>query len=364
MKEELFSIDKNGNIKHWMIETIGNIIYVRYGRYLGKMQEKVTYCQAKNEGRANERSPEEQAILEATSKWKKQIDKCYRPTIEEAQRVGEVLPMLAHNFLSHGNRISFPCYVSPKLDGVRCIATVDGSSVTLTSRTGKEFDCPDHICEDLEQLSYLTGIKKFDGELYTHGTPLQNIVGTVMKPNTLTKRLQYHIFDLPSGDVWEDRLQSLRSMKKLQRFDSLNFVDCILVDSKAAASILLEQFMKDGYEGLMLRNINGKYEYNYRSLDLQKWKVMQDLEAKVVDVNEDKNGEGVLICEFKSDTYGWLQFKCKIRGTHEERLYHNQTKLIGKWITVIYQQFTEDGVPQFPVGLCVRECNSAGEPSI
>lgn len=362
MKKELFAVDKNDKIKHWIVETDGADVVVHHGRYNGKMQTKRTTCKAKNVGRANETTPIEQAILEAEAKYTKQIDKCYRGTIEEAREVGQVLPMLAHNFLDHGHRISFPCYVSAKLDGVRCIATVDGTSVMLNSRGGKEYPCPEHIYDELVHLSYLTGITKFDGELYIHGTKLQHIVSAVKKPNEMTPKLVYSVFDLPSKLGWSKRWELLKDLKK-QRLESVQVVDCVLVSNKAAAEVMLGQYMGQGYEGLMLRNIDGKYEYNHRSADLQKWKLMQDLEAKVVDVVEDKNGEGVLICEFKSDK-SYLQFKCKMRGTHEERLYAEQKKLIDSWITVIYQQFTEDGIPQFPVGAGVRECDDEGNPIV
>lgn len=360
MKKELFAVDKNDNVKHWTVETNGAEIIVCHGRYLGKMQKKVTVCKAKNVGRANETTPAEQAILEAEAKYTKQIDKCYRATIEEARRVGQVLPMLAHNFLDHGHRISFPCYVSAKLDGVRCVATVDGDNVTLTSRGGKEYPCPEFIHDELVNLSYLTGINKFDGELYIHGTKLQHIVSAVKKPNDLTPKLKYHIFDLPNTDKWEDRWLKLKEIKTKHRLDHMEIVDCIKVENKLSAEMMLHKYMSQGYEGLMLRNLDGKYEYNHRSADLQKWKIMQDLEAKVLNVVEDKNGEGVLTCLMAGSKD--KTFDVKMRGTHEERLFANQKKLVGKWIVVIYQALTEAGLPQFPVGSHVRECDEKGNP--
>lgn len=357
--KELFAVDKKGNVKHWTVTTDGADVIISHGRLGGKMQTKVTTCKGKNIGRSNETTPMEQAVLEAEAKYTKQIDKCYRPTIEGAEQVGQVLPMLAQNFLEHGHRIKFPCYVSPKLDGVRCIATVNGTDVTLTSRGGKEYLCPEHIYDELVHVSYLTGITKFDGELYIHGMKLQHIVSAVKKPNSDTKHLRFCVFDIPSDKTWENRLTELKSIKEHCR-DGLEVVGAILVKSKTDAEVFLHRFMNEGYEGIMLRNISGMYEFNHRSADLQKWKIMQDLEAKVLSVEEDKNGEGVLNCHMKGDVN--KIFKCKMRGSHEERLLKEQRKLIGKWITVIYQQLTEDGLPQFPVGAAVRNCDEEGNP--
>lgn len=358
--KELFAVDKNDNIKHWTVEVEGDTIIVSHGRYLGKMQVKKTVAKAKNIGRANETTPEQQAVLEAEAKFTKQFDKCYRPTIEEARTVGQLLPMLAHNYLDHHHRIKYPCYVSTKLDGVRCMAEVtNGTEVTLHTRGGKTYPCPKEIYDDIIMLNYFTGIKKFDGELYCHGMKLQDIVSAVKKPNENTIKIKYHIFDVPNGEGWENRWATLKTLKK-HRLDHIEIVDNVLVNSEDSARMMLNQYIKQGYEGIMLRNVDGKYEFNHRSASLQKWKLMQDLEARVLSVEEDKNGEGVLTCHMKGDVT--KLFKCKMRGSHEERLANEQRKLIGKWITVIYQQFTNDGLPQFPVGAAVRECDEEGNP--
>lgn len=359
MKKELFALDKKGNVKHWMIEVSGDHILVCHGRLGGKMQLKTTVAKPKNVGRANETSAEEQALLEAESKYKKQLDKCYRPTVAEAKQVGGVLPMLAHNYLDHGHRINFPCDVSRKLDGLRCLAVVDESTVTLFSRGGKTYPCPEQIKKELLFVSKQSGITKFDGELYIHGVKLQHIVSAAKKPNDLTKELVFHIFDLPSEEVWSTRKAKLELLQ-LGTTRSLAKVDNVYARSADEARLYLKAFIEEGYEGLMLRNFDGKYEYNHRSADLQKWKLMQDTEAYVLSVETDKNGEGVLTCHLPQKEN--KPFKCKMKGSHKERTTEMMELLIGKWIVVKYQQFTEDGIPQFPVGVAVRDCDEYGIP--
>lgn len=359
--KELFAVDKNGGVKHWTIEVLESTIIVRHGKFGGKMQSKETTVKGKNIGKANETSPHEQALREAEAKYSKQLDKCYRPTIEEARNVGEALPMLAHNYLQQSHRIIFPCDVSPKLDGVRCIASIVDDEVTLHSRGGKTYDCPEHIRRELILVAKKAHIEKLDGELYIHGLPLQDIVSAVKKPNMNTHRLEFHVFDIPVQRVpWTERKNMLEAVKQACRLP-LKVVQNVTVNSEDSARIFLTKFMNEGYEGLMLRNLRGVYEFNHRSHNLQKWKLMNDAEAKVVDVVIDNNKEGVLICEFNGGA-GWIQFKCKMKGTHEERIFEKQQKLIGQWITFKYQALTNDGVPQFPVGLYVRECDKEGNP--
>ena len=57
--------------------------------------------------------------------------------------------------------------------------------------------------------------------------------------------------------------------------------------------------MAEGYEGTVLRNFCGEYEYGQRSCNALKWKKFNTDEAKVIGAEEDKNGEGVLICQLK-----------------------------------------------------------------
>lgn len=358
--KQLYAIDKKGEVKHWTIEVLGDTIVVRHGKLGGKMQAKETTVKGKNLGKANETSPAEQALREAEAKYAKQLDKCYRPTIEEAKDVGEALPMLAHNYLQQSHRIVFPCDVSPKLDGVRCIASIVGDEVTLHSRGGKTYDCPEHIRRELILVAKKAHIEKLDGELYIHGLPLQDIVSAVKKPNMNTHQLEFHVFDIPVQRVpWLERKNTLEAVEQAARAP-VKVVKNVTVNNEAAARIFLNKYMNEGYEGLMLRNHRGAYEFNHRSHNLQKWKLMNDAEAFVLDVEKDLNGEGVLRLHMSGDKS--KIFKCKMKGDHEFRSYENQLGLVGKWITYKYQALTNDGLPQFPVGLYIRECDEEGNP--
>lgn len=318
-------------------------------------------CTGKNIGRANETTPEEQAQLEAEAKYKKQLDKLYRPTIEELESVGNKLPMLAHDYTKVGYRLAYPCYVSPKLDGVRCLATLGNGKVTFTSRGGKEYRVPKHLYAALMEIMPEQGELVLDGELYIHGMELNQIVSAVKNTdNPKHYEMEFHVFDVPSEKPFSERYLDLCDIERHYGFDGvIRMVKCSRVNSEDEARGWLATHMNNGFEGIMLRNPEGPYTFNHRSSDLQKWKEFKDCEAQIVSVDCDKNNEAVFNCRLPND----ITFKCKMRGSHAERLFEVHSGFNeGRWITVRYQQLTEFGVLQFPVGIAFRNCDSEGNP--
>lgn len=360
--ETLFGADKNGKIKSWMVSVDDNQVIVSYGRLGGKLQSKSTISSAKNIGKKNETTPHEQALKDAESKWNKQIDKGYRLTKEEALAAASesLRPMLASDYTKVGHSIIYPCDVSRKLDGVRCIEKFD-KVPTFTSRGGKSYEVPSHIARELSILHDYIESVVLDGELYIHGVPLQDIISCVKKHNEMTPDLKFYIFDVPSDEEWESRSESLDIIKELIKSLELEHIKVVTnefaKDEDDARQIMLG-YTFEGYEGLMLRNLSGKYEWNNRSRSLQKWKDFQDEEALVLDFEEDNNQEAVLIAQLTSG----IKFRVKMRGNHSYRSISNGSSFVGKWITVRYQQLTKDGAPQFPVGVAVRACDSEGNP--
>lgn len=355
----LYGKDTKGNIKVWSISVEGAVITVSHGKLGGKIQNKYTTCVSKNIGKANETTPEQQASLEADAKYKKQLDKLYKPSVEDLDNVEKQLPMLALDYTKAGHRIKYPCYVSPKLDGVRCIAHYNGLVVTLMSRGGQYYPVPAKIGFAIQTISELTGIDTFDGELYIHGEKLQDIVSCVKKENEMTDRLEFWIFDLPSDKIWSQRYEDLMMLHdEIVGISCIKLVSNYIADNENDARQAMNMYLQKGFEGMMLRNSEGLYKYSHRSPDLMKWKDFKDEEALVVGVTKDKLGEGVLKCRLTNGVY----FECKMKGNHEYRLFDNMMTLVGSWISFKYQALTADGVPQFPVGLYERACDTNGNP--
>lgn len=366
-KKTLFGVDKSGGIKQWSVWTEGGCVLVEHGRLNGKTQEKKTKCKPKNVGRANETSPEEQAQLEAMSKWNKQYDKYYRETLEEAQELLTEGVMLAQDYSKKPHFLEEEFYVSPKLDGLRCKTTfVDGEPI-WHSRGGKTYPVPQHLAEDLKALNKV-GYETMDGEAYIHGVKLQTIQSCVKKTNIMTPQVTYQIFDIPSlGSKWEERLKMLNGLSTFttqRNMLSIAVVDQMLC-TKGNLDLMLEQYLKLGYEGIMMRNLGGEYLFqNKRSNDLLKYKIMFDSECKVLSCVEDKNSQGKFTVEWTNpDTDVTVTFDLSMNGNQEDNHYDKLSKMIGGWITFKYQDLTEDGVPTFARGLYFRDCDNNGVPN-
>lgn len=352
-KVNLFGLDKSGGYKTWSISTDGDKVIIVHGKEGGKLQTKIDTVKGKNIGRSNETTPEQQAELEAKSRINKQIDKGYRESKEDLGDI-PLLPMLAHDYLKQGHRITYPCFGSPKLDGVRCLAIRKMSGVDLLSRGGKSYSVS-HIQQQLEKLMKVGDI--FDGELYIHGLYLEEIVSAVKKYNPNTPKLNFVIFDKITQESYEHRLISMQALRRYTlscveapHIDVINF--CELQDENHMKE-MHDKYVQDGYEGIMLRNYKGFYESGKRSADLQKYKQFRDEEFEIVDVLEDRNGNAVFEC---FDTTADAKFTVTY-GDFEQRKHQleNPKEYVGKMLTVKYQARYKDSLlPQFPTGVVIR----------
>ena len=273
-----------------------------------------------------------------------------------------VLPMVAHPFDdAHQKHLHYPCYVQPKLDGVRMMAALsnDSTDVSLYSRTGKPFS---HLLQRFRQALLdlrLPPGTVLDGELYLHGVGFQPIVSMAKNKSTVAThcKLQYHVYDVVLDVGYEDRLQFLSSIQ-IAGNRVVVLVDTVVATNLTDVKRLLANFEKQGYEGIMLRDRNGPYATGKRSNTLLKLKSFQDAEFLIVGVEEAGGkdaGTAVFVC---MATNGAL-FRVRPTGTMAERakmlqrgpeLIHSQSKL-----TVRFQELTEGGVPRFPVGVAIRD---------
>ena len=111
----------------------------------------------------------------------------------------------------------------------------------------------------------------------------------------------------------------------------------------------------DKYEGAILRNRDSIYEFR-RSKHLQKFKTFSDDEFEIIDFKEGTGHDlGTVI--WKCKTKSGKEFDVRPIGTVQERseLFKNGDILVGKMLTVTYQELSEFGVPRFPVGKTIRD---------
>ena len=441
---KLYAIDKNGKIKVWtaavLQPTDKNAVAAAYatarithGYIDGKQQVSLRdYNVGKNIGRSNETTPLAQCISETRRKWTDKKEKeaytetkpadygegygdisgnNYDDTDDDddvASDTGPFLPMLAQTFdpatadLAAGTKkkkvIKFPCYVQPKLDGLRCVSyatrTANDASIVLQSRTGAFFTGLPHIAAALRPYLSQHPSVVIDGELYTDQMPFEELAGLIKKKKITEsdvarlKKVKYHVYDIydhAQHDMpYSERMDVLASAVRRcgcvandtltasgRMLRSAAATTTVVATEDAAAVVVLvrtekvavlsefrqlfAEFVEAGYEGIMLRNAAGVYRANYRSNDLQKYKEFLEDEYRIIDFTQGEGrdaGAVIWVCE----TADGKEFSVRPRGTMEQRRdwFNDGASYIGKNLTVVYQELTEEGKPRFPVGKAVR----------
>ena len=360
--DTLYHKGSSGAIYSWKVWTEGADICTEYGQMDGKKQSARKTAEAKNVDKSNATTPEEQAILEATSMWTHRVERKYRKTLDEANNDEIFLPMLASEFEKRRGQKkeghTYPCDVQPKLDGVRCLAYWDGEDVKLLSRGGKEYKCP-HIVSVLR--NHLQPGMVLDGELYLHGVGFQTITSWVKRLQANTSKIQYHVYDcvlLDERDAdWPSRYASLHSFfhELSDQLAGIHLVDTYEAKTEAEILRIHNQVVADGYEGAIVRMYdNSEYKFAYRSKRLLKVKSFNDNEYEVVGYTSGKgrfSDCAVWVCKVGDNT-----FQVVSKGTMEERkkMLENADQYVGQKLKVKYFELTDEGIPRFPVGVGFR----------
>lgn len=356
----LYGKDSKGALKLWEVFTEGNSISVRHGKLGGKIQTKVTYAEPKNIGKVNETSAEQQAMLEAEAKWIKQKKKGYFETKEEALDYVDKMPMKAQNYNDYSHKVRYPCYIQPKLNGLRLLLDSEGNA---QSKQGEDYVLPEHWQNDIAYL-YSNGFLEggFDGEVFAGyqkqgGLSLQQIVSAFRKPNEDTHKLKFYVYDTTHDADQRSRITAVKGLN-LSYLDNIIPVESVLVYNEEEADKYYHKWLKEGAEGMVYRNLDAKYEFGKRSYNLIKRKPRQTTEAKVLSARKDKNSDGVLNCMLENG----VEFECLMRkDSHETinfRKYENALTLVDGFIEFEYEEESDSGVPTKPVGVRIRTVNA------
>ncbi len=354
--EWLISENKAGGAKYWCLHMLqlGQDFYTqtewyqisKTGRETKRQVSEPYYAAPTNEGRANERDSKSQAEFEFDAILKKQKDKGYRAKGEKKQ--DRPMPMLAHKFKDHKGKVEFPVYVQPKLNGMRML--FDGE--VGFSRGNKEI-----IPEVIQHLKFDTRGYILDGELMLPGNVLlQESMSAIKKYRTgISDKLEYHVYDIVDDEVsYAERYTIIQDICA-NAPKNVKIVKTVKATDESQIAHLHQLFVKDGYEGTMIRDRSMKYEIGKRSYSLLKLKDFVDEEFKIVGF-EQGNGSFeksiIFICEANGNTFnvvpeGSMEYK--------RELWKDRNQYLNRWLTVRYFEKSKDGIPIFPVGVSVRD---------
>lgn len=359
----LFKKNVNGSINQWSIFVDDYGYWTEFGQIGGTLtkSDKII-VEAKNIGKKNETTVEEQAIKEANSIWKKKMKS--ENFVENIDDVNNVLfnpPMLAKEY--DGNYDTTIRYCQPKLDGIRCNISFDGDNVVAISRKNNPFYTVEHIKRELTQILENNPSIHIDGELYNHilHDDFNKVVSLVKKEHLdeidlleVEKYVRYNIYDL-----WDDNNPNMLFSQRLDKINELfgglnyiNIVDTYEITSNEDVEKYFTIFTESGYEGAILRK-DSIYEHK-RSKNLLKYKKFNEEEFKIIDICEGRVGGFA--------EYAWVELPngltCKATLSYsldECTLFlNNKNDYIGKFATIKFFGYTKDGKLRFPVLKAIR----------
>ena len=253
--------------------------------------------------------------------------------------------------------------IQEKLDGFRCTAWKENGVVKLISRQGRLIEGLVDIENAIKNLSLYNFV--LDGELLlTHRENIpskEQYKATSKIVSTKDKEkhgITFNVFDLISTGEWNDKEclgdYSFR-YEHLQRLifsenksPSLKLVKNIYIGNDVSKiDKYLSQAKEKGWEGIMVRFMDSKYEWK-RSSNLLKVKPFLEMDMKIIGLEEGTNSNkgrlGALICEVEHPKYGKIRTKVGGGFTDEERIrfWNPQVNMYNRVVSVQYFEVTQN----------------------
>lgn len=363
----LYSISSTGKPLQWTIIAEYDYFYTIAGQIGGQLvTSEPNYCCAKNLGKRNEKSAEEQAVAEAEAKWKRKLKTDYFQNLEDVMDSSKEKyfePMLAKVYKDRKDKISYPLILDQKLNGQRFIIKKSG----VYSRKGEKVLTVPHIEEDLKRFFELNPDAILDGEGYSHEYKheLNTLMSILRKTKNISaddleisrQKVQFWIYDgFGFAGITQKTPQFERRKAIIDYFNEEHFPEyLVLVEGydifdEDQLNKSYEEFVSWGYEGAMIR-LNGPYK-NGRSSDLLKMKPEFDSECIIIDVMEGSGNWGGAAKIFKvqwENDGKTHRFDATAVGKYEEcvRILQNKREWIGRETTFLYNDLTGLGTPNF-----------------
>lgn len=244
-----------------------------------------------------------------------------------------------------------PYIIQPKYDGFRCrVVPTETGHLLLSSEENIFFSVP-HLNKMFDTLNLNL---ELDGELYVHGLNFDEISSLVSRTVNIHPGyniVEFHCFDIITNTPQTERLLKLETLKGLHR--NLQIAPFYICESLDDIMRTYDLLIKNGYEGIIVRNINNLYERK-RSTLVMKFKPKKGDTYEIVDYVEEvsingqpKDSLGALVCASGDGQ----TFNVGTGFTQEQRqtLWKSKELLPGKVCKVAYQHLTDKKVPRFPV---------------
>ncbi len=346
----LFKPTKTGKIQICDISVSGAVVSTTFGQLDGKLQTSTDTCSPKNTGRSNSTTAEQQAILEAQSKFAKKVKSGYSQELTSTPTVQ--LPQKVKTYQDNKHLVSYPCYATPKYNGLNgTYWLLPDKTLKLTSRGGDELPPIPHLEPTILKMMEHFKTTCINGELYISGESLQNITSAVKKPKELSKSLVFIPFELPLVSApYKDKVALL-----------IKYIPIVYITREEMLEEFFTVTVEAGYEGIVIYNTDSIYQFNQRSSTVLKYKPVADAEYKILSYTTDRNGHPVFTCE----THDGKQFKVKPKGTDEERkqiITNFDSQYKNNYYKIEYEMLSDSGIPLKGIGVGLMSCDEQGNP--
>jgi DNA ligase-1 len=374
--------------EEWNDELKGFTIERSYGQVNGKdtIAPLIIVDKAKQK-----RTFKEQLLLQFNSECKKYLDKGYKETQQHpnlykpeelseiygsvsTNQYGVVKPMLAKQEDKVTNRKIFDkvWYGSRKIDGVRALFYYDGTEVHVASRGGEHYDYSTvHIRKHPKLVEWFTKHPNviLDGELFKAFESLQKISGAArLEKDTDTEWLEYYIYDIVDvTKPFKDRLKDLELLQKdleltfepykeWQEEDlQIQLVPHVRVSGWDNMEQLHNEYVSEGWEGLVIRDPEKVYRPNGRTNDMIKIKHYKDDTFRVIGYELGLRGSEDMV--FILETSDGKSFKAKPFGDRlvkEEYVANFEDRYKGHLGDCKFFYYSDDGIPLQPGFIAFR----------
>lgn len=239
-------------------------------------------------------------------------------------------------------RLTYPCYVSPKIDGDRAIFKHEEQKIY--SRSGREIKGLDHIIKALSLVQF-----DLDGELRDWSVPFPVSSGGLRSSKVIKAPYFYHVFDVVSTSLpfW-DRYNLLCSLVPYVGTAPVCRVPHYKCTSRKHVEIMYRKFLELRYEGTVIKTRDHMYEFR-RSFS---W--MRMVPEKSVDLNvlgwKTGTGKNTSRCAKLIVNYkGHVQRVGT--GINEEQSiswFDDPSLIVGKTIQVNFKEETNHGKMRQP----------------
>lgn len=167
-------------------------------------------------------------------------------------------PLLAYT-IEDTSKITYPCLVSVKLDGIRCIVQ-DG---VVYSRSLKPIRSM--VVQAMFGKPEYNGL---DGELLygdwtapnVFNLTTQTVMATDLKPNFRAQEIRFAVFDYVSEATYDSRKLTAEAIVELSMDSQLKFVGQHMMHTEEALLAFETMALNQGYEGIMVRAPVSRYK--------------------------------------------------------------------------------------------------------